>query len=524
MLKSPKRISMALFMVVLAVASACSSGSSEGGGADTPADGPSGTLTYGFSAALQSFDPLLASDINSRVYRTPVYEGLLQRRAPDFALEGGLATSWEVRDDNGDGVEETIRVELREGVTFTDGAAWNAEAVKVNLERPQPAGGATLPPRAGASTLVGVEVVDEMTADIVLDKVSYTYLTGLANGSMISPDAIADPDIDLATDPVGTGGWIYDKGESVAGVSYVYTANPDYWNPSQQGVERIEILTYSDPNARLNALLSGEINSAMLDGPTGFQAEEAGFEIVTTAASWNGLLILDRGGSQVEALGDVRVRQAMAYAMNREDYVDAVNFGFGTPSSQAASEGTEGYSAEVADRYDEDIEKAKELLAEAGYPDGFTFKMATAGSTDAAVAIAGFLEEIGITMEVQVIQASELTTKLTSGEFQAFGTNFPQSGPGDLVDLMLKPEGLLNPLKIDADPELLADLDTLNTTFDEGERATIAASMTEAIVEDAPVIVVSTSDQIAGVAEEVDNVYIPAGTPSIDFYGITISG
>ncbi len=514
---------MALAVAVVMVVGGCSSGDGEGSSTETTVDdGPSGTLKYGFSAALQSFDPLLASDVNSRVYRTPVYEGILRRRAPDYELEGGLATDWEVLDSDDDGTAETIRLSLRDGVRFTDGAEWNAAAVKANLERPQPSGVAALPPRPGASTLVGVTVVDEMTADIVLDKVSYTYLTGLANGAMISPDAIADSSIDLAKNPVGTGAWIYDEGASVQGSSYVFTANPDYWDPSAQGVERIEIFTFEDPNARLNALLSGQINSAILDGPTGFQAEEAGLVMTTTASSWNGMLIIDRGGAQVPALGDVRVRQAMAYAMNRQDYVDAINFGFGTPSSQAASEGSEGYSSEVEGRYDRDIAKAKELLAEAGYADGFTFKLATAGTTDAPQAMAGFLDEIGITMEIGIIQASEISTKLTSGEFQAFGTGFPQSGPGDLVDLMLKPEGLLNPLKVPADPDLLADLDTLNVTFDEATRRSIAASMTEQIVEDAPVIVVSTSAQIVGTSKDVDNVYIPFGTPSMDFYGVTV--
>ncbi len=513
---------LAAFVLLALVAAGCSGDDEpdEPVGSEEPS-GPTGTLRYGFGAENQGFDPLLAADVNSGVYRQPVYEGLLRQLPPENELEAGLATEWEVRDADGDGTQDTISVTLREGVTFSDGEVWDAEALKANLSRPSPPSAIVRP---GEPVFSEVVVIDATHADIVYDKVTFALLTQFADGDMISPKAIADPSIDLNTTPVGTGPWVYDAGASTAGVEYTYNAREGYWDPEAQQVETIVILTLTG-DAALNALRAGEIDAASLNANTGFQAESAGFGVATSSTSWNGLLILDQTGAQVEALGDVKVRQAMAYALDREEYVDALLFGFGAPSAQPYGEGSEGYAPELDEAFGYDLDRAKELMAEAGYADGFSFTAAAiSGSSDGPQAIAGFLAEIGIDMELRLISGSELTSTLESGEVQAFAANLPQSGPADLYSLLLDPEGLFNPSKADPSAEVRSTNDQLAAAFEPAERNELAASMTTAMVENVNVLVVATSGEVLGYDDDsVSEVYVRAGTTAIDFRGVRVS-
>src|SRR5690606_16028346 len=137
-------------------------------------------------------------------------------------------------------------------------------------------------------------------------------------GMMVSPDAL---DGDLTRAPAGSGPWIWQADESQAGVVEVFELNPDYWDPSVQGVERIEVQAIADNNARVNALMAGDIDLASsVQANQVADLESAGMDVVNVAATLPFLVIVDREGATVPALADVRVRQAIGYAIDREAF------------------------------------------------------------------------------------------------------------------------------------------------------------------------------------------------------------
>ncbi len=424
---------VATWAVLALVAGACGGDDDSDDTSDTSdttevAGDPTGTFTYGSSMALSSFDPAKGSGATGVVFQRPMFDTLVDNSSPDGTLEGALAESWEVSSDG-----LTVTLSLREGVTFTDGTPFTADVVRENIVRLVTTPGNTQRAYQDVAlepdgTTPKVEAVDDTTVEFTLAVTSPTFVNGLGGrgGMMVSPGSFADVD----ANPVGTGPYVYDAARSVRGDRYVYTLNEDFWDPSQQGVEELVIRELTDPSARQNALLTGEIDATTVEGSGAAQVESGGFTILPRASAMWTMLIMDREGDVVPALGDVRVRQALAYAADREGFVNSVLFGYGEASSQLYSEGQLGHDPELDDRYELDLVKAKELLAEAGYPDGFTFKAASiAPLAQGITAFQGFFEEIGVTMEITNVDPSQYSAVSEGTEYQVFIAPFPQSDP-----------------------------------------------------------------------------------------------
>ena len=135
---------------------------------------------------------------------------------------------------------------------------------------------------------------------------------------------------------------------------------------------------YLDPTSMLNALQAGEVDAANLANNEALeQVESAGYTISSWEQSWYGLFLFDRAGTMNPALEDVSVRQAINYAFDAEGMLQAAGSGYGTQTGQIFPERSVGFDSALDSRYDFDPEKARELLAEAGYEDGLTLEMPT---------------------------------------------------------------------------------------------------------------------------------------------------
>jgi len=399
-----KHAAVAALALVLALAG-CS------GNSAPSADGAGGTLTLGSFVPPKSFAAQNAEWANVAPYMQAVYDTLI-RADTTGALQPNLATEWSY---NADKTELTLK--LRDDVTFSDGTKLTADGVAQNILRFK-AGTS-----ADASFLAKVSdatAVDDTTVKITLSEIEPALLTYLSQdaGVQESPEAFKNPDVD--TVPVGSGPYTLDTKDTVVGSSYVFVKKADYWNPSDQHYSKIVINVYADPTALLNAMKGGQVNaSSTTDNTIVDEAKAAGFTVNPLELNWQGLIIGDRDGTITPALKDVRVRQAINYAFDRPNILKAMSNGYGTVTQQVFPTTSPSYDAALETAYSYDPEKAKALLAEAGYPNGFAVTMpstALLGASNFAL-VAQQLADIGITVTYEDLQVNDYIGALLGGKY-----------------------------------------------------------------------------------------------------------
>jgi ABC-type oligopeptide transport system, periplasmic component len=191
----------------------------------------------------------------------------------------------------------------------------------------------------------------------------------MAQGLVAAPSSFDDEN--AATTPVGSGPYILDTAASVTGTTYVYTANPDYWNKDAVAYDNLTVNVIDDPTAVLNAIKAGEANGAKIaDNTTISEVEGSGWTIASNELDFQGLLLLDRAGAMAPELGDVRVRRAINLAFDREALLESLQNGYGTVTEQIFPASSVAYDTALDSTYGYDPEGAKTLLTEAGYPNG----------------------------------------------------------------------------------------------------------------------------------------------------------
>lgn len=450
-----------------AIAALALTGCAGGGDAGDGGDGSGGTLTLGAIIEPLTLDPAGSEWGNRSPYYQAMYDTLLLA-TPEGTIEPWLATAWEYNDDN-----TVLTLTLRDDVTFSDGTSLTADVVVENLQRFKDG---TSPDASYFALVETFEAVDDSTVAITLSEPNPALLNYLTRdaGLIASSEAIAAGD--LATNPVGSGPYIYDASTSVPGTSYRYTANPDYWNPDVQHYDSLVINVLSDATAALNAIKAGEANAVkLLTSNDLAEVEAAGWTINANELDFAGLLLLDRDGVQAEALKDVRVRQALNYAFDREGLLAAMEDGNGTVTGQVFPESSPAYDPALDDYYGYDPEKARELLAEAGYADGFTLSMPSSaffGSTLYTL-IDQQLADIGVTTEY-TDPGSNFIADLLAPKFPASYMTLEQNPDWQLIQFMVAPEAIFNPFRTESD-----ELNALIEEFQFGDEATQDAAAQE---------------------------------------------
>ncbi|HEU4839914.1 MAG TPA: ABC transporter substrate-binding protein, partial [Ilumatobacteraceae bacterium] len=367
-------------------------GETEDAGGDAAPDDvdPDATLRYGAANLVTRFDAHKSSNGYDQNWLAPVYDRLIWQ-TPEVELEPGLATEWAFTDDL------HFEMTLREGVTFSDGTPFDADAVAANIDRAKNVEGSGL--AAYLASVDTVEVIDPTHVRFVLNRPDATLPMQLATrpGMMISPAAFENPDLD--SQPVGSGP--YELVEYREGDMAAYERRDDYWNPDYAGVKRLEIYYIPDSTTRLNGLRTGAIDATPLDAEQIEQAEDIdGVDVTVSDTIQLYHFQLDRTKSE---FGNPLVRQAMAHAIDRQSIIDALFFGYGTLATQWVAPGTPYYVDDLGDSTTYDPERARELLAEAGLPDGFTFDAMTSVQptyVKLAEVLQGMFGEVGITMNV----------------------------------------------------------------------------------------------------------------------------
>ncbi len=363
---------------------------------------PLGDLRFGVFTDLGDWNPQTQPNL---VYVGPVYEGLLQIKSDGQTPEPGLAESWELSPTH-------ITFKLRKGVTFHDGTPFDADGVIANIENVRNAG------TGWEDTIGSIKAsvkVDDYTVKFELEHpdpaLPYTFTQpGLY---IVNPKSLADGSWKKA--PSGTGPYVYDSASSVPGSKYVFKFYDKYYAPETIGPATIEVRYLPDDAARLNSLLSGQLDVGISDPAQRPVAEAAGLKNHTWMALRYHLAILDRKN----LLGDPRVRKAICMALPREQISIATEEGLAKPATQWVDEGDPAYVADLKD-YAYDIEGAKALMAEAGNP-ALKFPFPTyQARADSTQLIRESFGKIGVDIDVMLVTPGEYFSTKLSGKYPMF--------------------------------------------------------------------------------------------------------
>lgn len=405
-------------------------------------DGEKGTLRWGtFIPPKFPLNPDTAIPAGTMQQLTLMYDSLVVEDLTG-KLEPGLATEWNI-----DG--STITMTLREGVVFHDGAAFNAEAVKANLEHTK---AKAAPPIAfRLNSLESVEVVGQYEVKLNLSSPDPVLIFALARqpGMMISPNGLTTAD----TAPLGTGPYLFNADATIGGSLYQFDAFADFYDPSQQGFDAIQINAYPEPVARAAALTNGDVDGVHILGADAVALAEKGFEIAQNTSAVFALIPMDRNGTIVPELADPLVREALQYAVDREALVEVIEGGIGSVTSQLYSDPASPWYIDDLKDYAYNPDKAKELMEEAGVKK-LELKLPVARIFGKRTqALGGLLKGVGINTNLVPVDLPHTATYL-SGDYGMVFAPVEVLHPKDFLEQFLLPKGLFNPFAIE-DAELI---------------------------------------------------------------------
>lgn len=397
---------------------ACGGGS---GSSSTSGASASSTVTIAVDsdAAATGYDPLLYSQGQYQFFST-LYDALFVTDA-DGAVQPNLVTKFETNAD-----KTALTLTLKTGVTFTDGSTLDAALVKANLDRRSDTDLAAYGQIAagGASEITDVTAKDATTVVITWKAPQANGENALADepGVIVGKAGIAAPD-SLATTPVGSGPYTLDTAKSTRASSYTLVKNDKAWNAAAFPYSTMVFKVIVDSQALANAVVSGQADiGTVLDGDT-VELVKSKQTISSVGGTIVGFPVADKTGSTNPAFASVQVRQALSYAIDREGIVKDLHPG-ARATAQLFPKAAAGFDPALDTEFAYDPAKAKQLLAEAGFPDGFTIDMTVGGQpTTDQIAVQKQWQAIGVTLNfitatsTDAIFAAAATQPLLFGPF-----------------------------------------------------------------------------------------------------------
>ncbi len=356
-----RRRTLRLAAAVAAVGLLAACGSSESGGSgNSGVPNPDASLSTGWTTGITSLDPHLAtSEIASfRFGLNMIYDRLFTVKA-DGTVDGMLVDNFSYSEDG-----RGLVLDLREDATFRDGSPVDGNVVKVNLDRARTLDSPSVKSRMAPVTDVTVTGPYQVTLTLAEPTDTMPYVLAEMSGFIMHPDLIANGD--PATETNGSGAYSVESfapGEQLT----IVRDRTDYWDTEAAQIAKLEYKAISDTQAFTNAMAGAQIElGQFLPGTVTAVEDRRGLTTVDVPTGIGVELFLNRN---MAPLDDVKVRQAINHAYNRDVIVEALY-----PGSEARHQysrtGLPGYDAALEETYSYDPEKAKQLLAEAGHPNG----------------------------------------------------------------------------------------------------------------------------------------------------------
>lgn len=351
----------------------------------------SSQITIGIPQDIEdSLDPHKAVAAGTKEVLFNLYEGLVK---PDSSgeLQPAIASDYSISED-----ATTYTFTLREGVKFHDGSMVTAEDVKYSIDRCADTTNGE-PLVEAYSNIKSVNIVDEKTVEVVLNTADSDFLANMTTA--IIPASNENPD----TNPIGTGPYRYVSRSPQE--NFVVEKFDEYWG-TPANIENVTFRVCANADSIVMNLQGGSID--MFARLTTTQASQLGDQFDVLEGTMNLVQALYLNNA-VEPFNDERVRQALCYAVDPQGIMDLISDGKGTEIGSSMFPAFEKYyMPELNDVYNQDFDKAKELLAEAGYPDGFSFTITVPSNyqqhIDTAQVLVEQLKNIGVTAEIELVE------------------------------------------------------------------------------------------------------------------------
>lgn len=377
-----------------------------GGCAGDKAGENSSQITIGIPQDIDSLDPHTMVAAGTKEVLFNMYDGLVK---PDSSgnLYDAVASSHTISEDG-----KVYTFTLRDGVKFHDGSLVTAKDVKYSIDRCADTSKGE-PLVAAYSAIESVNILDEKTVEVVLTEPDTEFLAYMTTA--ILPAANTTPN----STPIGTGPYKFIS--HTPQESVVMEKFDEYWG-TPANIENVTFKVCSNADSIVMNLNGGSID--MFARITDAQAAQlsGNFEVLEGSMNLVQAMYLNNA---TEPFDDIRVRQAICYAIDPQGIMDMISDGKGTElGSSMFPAFSKYYMAELNDTYDQDLEKAKELLKEAGYPDGFSFTVTVPSNyqphIDTAQVLVEQLKAIGVTAKINLIEwDSWLSDVYTNREYEA---------------------------------------------------------------------------------------------------------
>ncbi|HVG51555.1 MAG TPA: ABC transporter substrate-binding protein [Xanthobacteraceae bacterium] len=326
---------------------------------NTPRKGGTLRVTIPYNPA--AVDPMTGRNAPDFNVLYAVFDALIDFHPQTLELKPGLAKAWKFTDP------KTLVLDLVEGVTFHDGTPFNAEAVKFNLERYKNDPRSNVKADLGAVEKIDVTGPSQVTLRLSKPNSGLPTILTTRIGCMVSPKSVQEKGPNIDRTPVGTGPFKFVSWTDNDVIKVV--RNENYWKKGQPYLDGIDFRIVNELNTAARTAIVGEADLVLqMQAQQKAIAERSSAVTVTVGPSLNFYgAFLNYGRPPLD---DVRVRQAMNYAINRDEINKVIALGLGQPSSGILSKEHWAYDPSTANYYTFDLDKAKKLLAEAGHPNG----------------------------------------------------------------------------------------------------------------------------------------------------------
>ena len=428
-----------------------------GGGTEGTSSSADKSLALAIATTPNSFDPAQINDGQAAYVWGAVYDTLLYTDNKG-QLRPNAAQSWKY---SADGL--TLTLKLRTGMKFSSGAVVNATAVKTTMERTMATPGPEQP------LLVAVKSVDAPDATTVvlhLKQRDGSLLSNLTMGAGVIGDPSTITKKSSTLHPVGSGPYVLDR-STVTGSTYVLKRRDDYWNAKAYPFRTVTVKVIADPTASFNALQAGQLNAGSAAPEYAAKLKAAGFRTtLIKATAMANLVLADRAGTVLKPLADTRVRQAINMAFDRTKIAEQLLKGVAQPTLQVFNPKGPVYDPALDETYPFDPTAAKKLLAQAGYPKGFTVSMPSMVFTKTfEPTVTQALGDIGIKVKWTPVPAQDSLSAITSKKYPMFlFLDGMSTAPREAAN-NFSPSGYLNPFH-STDPELSKLMGQAETQLD----------------------------------------------------------
>lgn len=481
-----------------------------------------GTLIIGMEAEISSFDPAVMTGTSTFRPTSSMFDTLVNLYGTESTLQPGLAESWVAAED-----ALSVTMTLRPGVTFHDGTELNAEAVIFTFERMLNEeyeyyyGPYAFPPFF-YPTYKNATALDEMTVKFELTQPDATFLSALAwnTGAIVSPTAAKATGEGFSSLPVGSGPFKFVSWEK--NVQTTMEGVEDYWDGAPL-LDQIIWKPIVEEAARFNQLVSGEVDFIVSINPQFVPLVQANpdLQLIQGPSFHTWWVHLN---THEEHLKDKRVRQALNHAINRESLIENVLQGTAELSHSWSYPDTWSYEPNVT-KYSYDPQKAKDLLAQAGYPNGFELEylVPESGSgmvapKEIATAMQADLKEIGVNLNITTMEWISYLAATSNGLDDINGKQFgmaqmswmnPVDDPGLWVEFetVAMPPGGAN-IGYYENAEYADLLGQARTTVEQGARAKLYKVAQQIFADDAPWIFMFSSNFVTAARENVHGIVL----------------